>query len=138
MGAPAPFLHALKDSPEKPGTRDQEKPEEEATDGKGDILCRACGFSITSRDLRTTRNNSHIHTFANPHGHVFTIGCFAGAPGCGHPGPDVTEFTWFPGFAWRLAVCGKCLAHLGWLFTGTDSSFYGLVLDALIEQSSSV
>ena len=25
--------------------------------------------------------------------------------------------SWFPGFGWRIASCGCCGSHLGWLFT---------------------
>lgn len=28
-----------------------------------------------------------------------------------------TEDSWFPGYAWRIASCGECASHLGWLFT---------------------
>lgn len=26
------------------------------------------------------------------------------------------EHSWFPGYAWRLAVCPQCGAHMGWTF----------------------
>lgn len=25
-----------------------------------------------------------------------------------------TEFTWFPGYAWTIALCAACKAHVGW------------------------
>jgi hypothetical protein len=32
-----------------------------------------------------------------------------------------------------MAVCGSCLAHLGWLFTAYGlESFYGLILNRLV------
>lgn len=30
--------------------------------------------------------------------------------------------SWFPGYAWRIASCGHCGTHLGWLFTSTSCS----------------
>jgi hypothetical protein len=43
------------------------------------------------------------------------------------------EFTWFPGYGWRLALCAKCNTHLGWEFRGRDEhGFLGLILSALI------
>jgi hypothetical protein len=41
------------------------------------------------------------------------------------------EFSWFSGYRWRVALCGRCLGHLGWRFEQGDS-FYGLILDRLL------
>lgn len=126
-----PAVHLFKDHEE-----DKKAPEKEASGkthsgDRGDILCASCGHAVTSWSLRTARNGSHEHTFANPHGHVFTIGCFSGAPGCGLAGPATAEFSWFPGHTWKVAVCGRCLAHLGWYFSGRGQDFFGLIRDAL-------
>ena len=32
-------------------------------------------------------------------------------------GEPSAEFSWFPGFAWTVAVCVRCRQHLGWQFT---------------------
>ena len=75
---------------------------------------------------------AHQHTFANPHGLVFRIGCFRRARGCGYTGPLSNEFSWFRGYSWRIAVCGRCLNQLGWLFVSSaDTAFNGLILDQL-------
>lgn len=41
-------------------------------------------------------------------------------------GEPSAEFSWFPGFAWTVAVCVRCRQHLGWQFTaetrGGDAS----------------
>ena len=96
-------------------------------------MCRECGWIITYVSSKTSVQGAHMHTFANPHGIVYEIGCFSDAPGCAHAGPSTPEFTWFAGFSWRVAVCGKCLAHLGWRFTAkSGAGFYGLILDRLI------
>lgn len=39
--------------------------------------------------------------------------------------------SWFPGYAWSLAYCVQCEAHVGWRFTATDHTlrptvFWGL------------
>ena len=102
------------------------------------ILCRQCMHVITSPAERIVVDGSHRHTFANPHGIVFEIGCFGSVIGCGYAGSPTGEFTWFKGFSWRVAVCIRCLSHLGWLFTSSGfESFHGLVLDRLITQSQS-
>jgi hypothetical protein len=75
-----------------------------------------------------------VHTFANPHGLVFEIGCFREAAGCSLLGAPTDEFTWFHGFRWRVACCMRCLCHLGWCFTsGAGGRFFGLIVDRLEE-----
>jgi hypothetical protein len=77
---------------------------------------------------------AHHHTFANPHGIVYEIGCFKSAQGCGYAGPPSTEFTWFSGYAWRVSFCTMCLTHLGWVFiAGSGDSFHGFILERLIQ-----
>ena len=100
------------------------------------LLCVLCGHGVTTASARTARGGRQAHTFTNPHGFVFHIGCFATAPGCRATGEPTTEFTWFPGFAWQIAVCGGCGEHLGWLFrsASAEEAFSGLILDRLVER----
>jgi hypothetical protein len=80
-------------------------------------------------------NGAHRHTFANPHGKVFEICCFARAPGCINHGEPTTECTWFVGHAWRFAHCGSCFAHLGWQYQSQlAGSFYGLIRADLLRE----
>jgi hypothetical protein len=98
------------------------------------ILCRQCHQAITRPAERITVQGAHQHTFANPHGIVFEIGCFKYARGCGYAGPPSTEFTWFSGYAWRVSFCTLCLTHLGWVFIAdSGDSFHGFILDRLIQ-----
>lgn len=98
------------------------------------ILCRQCHSILTRPTERIVVQGSHQHTFANPHGIVFEIGCFDNVMGCGYAGPASEEFSWFKGFSWRVAVCVMCLSHLGWFFESRDgANFHGLILDRLIE-----
>lgn len=97
------------------------------------VLCRECLHPVTREVDRTVVHGAHQHTFANPSGIVFTIGCFQAADGCGAAGSPSEEFTWFKGYSWRVAVCAGCLAHLGWLFiSASGAAFWGLILDHLI------
>jgi hypothetical protein len=89
---------------------------------------------ITSTRERTEVGGAHEHTFANPYGIVYVIGCFARAPGCGFEGPPSAFFSWFPGYDWRMAVCRGCFAHLGWSF-GEAPDFYGLILERLTDEA---
>jgi hypothetical protein len=97
------------------------------------ILCRSCRRIITHPGERIQMQGAHEYTFANPHGIVFQIGCFRSAAGCGYLGEPTTEFTWFRGFAWRVALCANCLINVGWLFAAPGGErFHGLILDRLI------
>ncbi len=112
----------------------KDKTEEKTSDDDKFILCRQCRQVITHPAERIEMAGSHRHTFANPHGIVYEIGCFRSARGCGYAGPTTDEFSWFKGFRWRIAVCRTCLTHLGWLFTSSgNAGFNGLILDRLIE-----
>ena len=101
------------------------------------IACRQCGQRLTRPSERTSVNGSHTHTFANPSGLVFEIGCFRMARGCSFIGPPSLEFPWFTGYSWQIAICSTCQTHLGWLFLGQHANqFIGFILDRLIEVDS--
>jgi hypothetical protein len=81
--------------------------------------------------------DAHHHTFANPHGMVFEIGCFLSAEGCVTLGPATDAFSWFKGYGWEIAYCRNCQTHLGWWFvSGGAHGFYALILDRLLESGS--
>ena len=131
-----PTAILFKDSPHLgvPGNlpdTDEEVREKQAGD-PGAILCKQCGRVITHEKNRFAIHGSHQHTFANPHGLVYEIGCFHAAPGCIHEGSLTAEFSWFAGFQWKIALCGTCLTHLGWLFVSSSNRFNGLILDRLV------
>ena len=110
--------------------------EEKSPEADPYILCRGCLYPITRAKERITVNGAHRHTFANPHGIVFEIGCFKKASGCAAVGPASAEFTWFAGYRWRAGLCQACLTHLGWVFSAAGGDgFHGLILDRLIEPS---
>lgn len=113
-----------------------EDPDPEVSDGEPFIRCRECLFPVTRDEDRISVNGAHSHTFANPAGIVYTIGCFSTADGCGAVGPSSGEFTWFSGHRWRVAICRKCMSHLGWHFTSGSAGFWGLILDHLIFPST--
>lgn len=96
------------------------------------LCCAACRHLVTSTKERIAVRGAHAHTCTNPHGITFRIGCFRDAPGCGQIGQDSLEHTWFPGYAWRIALCNRCSVHLGWSFRARDGDlFFGLILNRL-------
>jgi len=97
------------------------------------ILCRQCLQIITGPSEIIEVQGAHRHTFVNPQGILFEIGCFRSAKGCGYLGPATYEWSWFKGFKWRVAVCSRCLTHVGWLYISSgDKRFNGLILNRLI------
>ncbi len=98
------------------------------------IFCRNCRYPITRPAERIEVNAFHSHTFANPNGFVFEIGCFKQADGCAATGMQTDEFTWFKGYSWQVVICRKCHNHLGWRFQSSEDYFYGLILTQLSEQ----
>ena len=117
---------------------EQSRPEiedvtEKEVERQDPLFCKACGQVITTRGQRLAIAGSHMHTFFNPAGIVFEIGCFKSATGCIVAGTATDEFTWFAGYLWRFASCRQCTAHLGWYYEMGDHAFFGLILPSLTE-----
>lgn len=104
---------------------------ERAAPGDRALVCAACGHAITDEDARIAMSGGHEHTFVNPGGFAYTIGCFARAPGLALHARIEAAFSWFPGWTWQVAGCTCCQAHLGWAYRNSDAVFYGLILDRL-------
>ena len=121
------------DGREKQNRPAGEEQQERAVKPAEAICCLACGAAVTGKDQKIQVSGSHSHTFFNPAGIVFELGCFHQAPGCLVVGAPSTEFTWFPGHIWRIALCRNCRIHLGWMFAMEGNTFYGLILSKLRE-----
>ena len=130
--------HLLKHAPEPPAGLGQPDSRDAPGDDAGRVLvCASCLQAVTTTSAQIEMSGSHSHTFANPHGIVFHIGCFAVAPGCAAASEPSTHHTWFPGYAWQIGVCRGCKEHLGWLFRSGDSRFHGLIFDRLASTDGS-
>jgi len=105
--------------------------ETETEKEKNPILCKICGHEITASELSAVVNGSHEHSFVNPAGIPYRIGCFADAYGCVIHGIQTDAFTWFAGFCWRLCSCAHCFTQLGWHYQSGPGNFFGLILDKL-------
>jgi hypothetical protein len=96
------------------------------------LFCAACRHPITHQDERIPVQGGHEHRFTNPHDITYHIGCYREAAGCSAVGETTAEFTWFPGYAWRIALCANCHTHLGWRFQTAGEYFHALILNRLI------
>ncbi len=117
------------------GLADPDEKQQEETESGEVIICRQCSHPLTEKRNAISVDDSHSHTFFNPAGYVYEIGCFNSAPGCWIHGPASVEFAWFAGFSWRLALCDNCTTHLGWSFASDVSTFYGLILKKISSTS---
>lgn len=128
------LLRSLTDKYTKEITKDNpEEGDEEIDEGKF-ILCRNCMNIITSTGNKIEMSGKHTHTFTNPKGFVYRIGCFGAARGILNQGAPTAEYTWFAGFSWTYSLCIRCFAHLGWFYQSGEKNFYGFILDHLIEE----
>lgn len=96
------------------------------------LVCKRCGAEISSRDALFCMDGETVsRVFSNPHGVLHEILTVLHVQGIVLEGPPTTEFTWFPGYAWEVAYCAQCRAHLGWEFSSMSGSsepsrFWGL------------
>jgi len=95
------------------------------------LLCKQCDAGIARDKDRLSRDGKHLHTFFNPAGIVYEIGCFRQAPGCAVDDLRSNEFSWFADYSWQISFCGACSKHLGWFFSSADDSFFGLIINRL-------
>lgn len=118
-------------------TEDIEKHRQEAdSEEEHPIFCKTCGNKITLVEHMISVSGRHNHTFINPSGITFRIGCFCSAKGCVVTGSPSFEYTWFDGFSWQFALCSYCISHLGWYYRSQNMSFFGLIRDQLRENTS--
>ena len=130
------FFRVPADKPDRKGeiTTAEKEAAERSPEEEEYIICRQCRQAITRPVERMAMQGSHQHTFANPHGIVFEIGCFKDVIGCGYAGAATDEFSWFTGYSWRLCFCSMCLTHLGWLFSSNAAdAFHALILERILE-----
>lgn len=124
----------FEDQPNDP-THDEDLDARESGGAGAGLVCAACRHRITGQRDRIRVKDRHEHTFVNPGGFVYHIGCFGQAPGCVLVGTPSAELTWFAGYVWTVAHCRGCSRHLGWQFRSDSARFYGLVLDRLVEEA---
>jgi len=104
------------------------------------VLCRSCGREVADPDfLRVSplspyfleRQNVSmfgaslkvpVEKLKNPAGVEFSVITFK-TGGCKGVGDWTSDYTWYPGYSWRVCVCPQCGQHLGWMFQPEDDDF---------------
>ncbi|OAY26776.1 protein cereblon [Manihot esculenta] len=84
------------------------------------IRCKYCQIVTARRsDMLVMSSEGPLGAYVNPHGSVHEIMTFYKVNAIVLYGEAVTEYSWFPGYAWIVAHCAICESHMGWLFTAT-------------------
>jgi len=124
---------------DRPGDSEDRSPDERLRPNARDkdvYLCVACDLEIADRDAVFDPGAGPLQLHVNPHGYLHEIVTLSAARNLAYRGEETAEFTWFQGYAWRIAVCSRCSEHLGWRFTavaadGSPAMFYGLLRKAI-------
>eukprot|EP00047_Mylnosiga_fluctuans_P019917 m.87431 g.87431 ORF g.87431 m.87431 type:complete len:166 (+) comp8317_c0_seq1:510-1007(+) len=111
------------------------------------IVCADCQGTICSlSQVFALVPTGAQGTYVNPHGAIHRTITLRGVDGgdLRLVGRYCAESSWFPGYAWRIAHCKGCGAHLGWRFRPAEPGqeldppyFYGLTMSALLLDSAS-
>jgi len=110
----------------------EDENKEEVIEQKRNILCAEYSQSLTDDSERIEVNGAHKHTFVNPAGIMFQIGCFANVSGVNVSGEATEQWSWFKGYIWKIMCCDRCGSHLGWVYLSEgEISFFGLILSRL-------
>jgi hypothetical protein len=104
--------------------------------GESWLACRSCGSFVAESRARVEMAGAHVHTFINPAGTIYRVGCFAEAPGLREIGEASAHWTWFPGFEWQVGICRTCYEHLGWSYRSSSARFVALIMDKIVERGS--
>lgn len=132
-------IHCLKDDgTENRGAPTERHDDDTQTERRRSIRCRRCDHEISDAAAVFSFDSDRAsRVFANPHGILHEILTLRYARDLVVTSPPTTEFTWYPGYAWEIAHCGQCLAHVGWSFSAVDdqqpATFWGLRRNAIIE-----
>ncbi|XP_015604094.1 protein cereblon homolog [Cephus cinctus] len=129
---------------------------------KDHLLCRQCGADLASSgsivnhlspEATVVVNQTlfgkagvEIQVLTNPLGIQFGLITVSKAFCVGIAGKWHTEFSWFPGYAWKHCMCNYCSSVLGWMFEPIETAtserifpsskgFYALILNQILSET---
>ena len=101
--------------------------------------CRFCELDVADpKDTFSMSLEGPKGTYVNPGGYLHEILTVLKAKGLRCINIERTiENSWFPGYAWTIAECRRCTAHMGWKFTASNhnlkpSKFWGICRSAIV------
>lgn len=98
------------------------------------FLCKRCRNKIASyNDIFAMSKGNLAGNYCNPAGYIhetLTVHKILESSLTMVQRPS-TNFSWFPGYGWQIAICSKCSAHIGWKFIAVNKNlkprtFFGL------------
>lgn len=96
------------------------------------FVCVNCENKICCKeDVFAMSRSGPQCSFVNPGGYIHDTLTVRTTCGLFQDSDWVDEFTWFPGYKWRIAHCTNCSHHIGWCYKHIDSEtrpkrFFGL------------
>lgn len=98
------------------------------------LCCAHCAspISLSRHIFRMTSEGQTGGVFVNPTGFLHDIVTVLEVDNAALQGEPEVAHSWFPGYAWTIAVCEDCGNHLGWKFTAAGgverrpAAFWGL------------
>ena len=135
LHAPIAALKSVPGGPLGEGAPKGEK-DDSLESGRRCLQCATCDAEIAEEgDVFSMSEHDAVSAFVNPAGFVHEIVTLRAAVGLRLVGHGTAEHTWFAGYAWTIANCASCRAHLGWQFDALEgqspAGFWGLLRTAL-------
>lgn len=141
-----PVVWALEHKPDAPGegeddaseTRTRDVPEE-----AGAIRCRECALHLANPgDVFSRTPAGSVGIYVNPALYLHEVLTVTRAQGLVLEGEPTAAHSWFGGYAWTIAMCGRCGFHIGWRYDAVESGvepgmFWGLSRAAIRVTNSS-
>ncbi|XP_045530007.1 protein cereblon-like [Pieris brassicae] len=96
------------------------------------LCCVSCSTEIARRENMFAMSTEGVHSnYINLGGYMHDLVTVTQTQNIQLSGPASAEFSWFPGYAWSIALCVCCMAHVGWRFDALKravrpSQFFGL------------
>ncbi|XP_026466824.1 protein cereblon-like [Ctenocephalides felis] len=104
------------------------------------LCCKNCQSKIAkTSDLFAMSNDGIQSHYCNPEGWIHETFTVMRASEVRLHGHKSTRASWFPGYAWTIALCKSCNQHVGWQFTATEknlrpSKFWGLCRTSITQK----
>ncbi|KAL4704750.1 hypothetical protein ACJJTC_000074 [Scirpophaga incertulas] len=84
---------------------------------KSQLCCSSCLAEIAVRDHIIPMSSEGVHAnYTNLGGYMHDVVTVSAVRNTRLQGRASAEYSWFPGYCWTIAVCGRCSTHVGWRY----------------------
>jgi len=104
------------------------------------LCCKNCDNVVSKQScIFSMSKDGPQGAYVNPGGAVHETLTLYKVSNTYTEGQPQTQFSWFPGYAWEMLICGMCNSHLGWRFTADPKhsgklhpkKFYGITIRSI-------